>query len=82
MTYTELIERLYDLQDAEKVLFKEKKFGVISNNSLGIYHKDLNRIAKEIGHDNELALQLFDSGIYEGRLLCRKCLNQKMLQNH
>ena len=65
------------MQDAEKVIFKEKKFGIISNNSLGIYHKELKMIAKEIGQDNELALQLFDSGIYEGRLLCSKMFNPK-----
>jgi len=34
-------------------------------------------IAKEIGQDNELALQLFDSGIYEGRLLCSKMFKPK-----
>ena len=75
MSYNEIIECLYDLKDREKVIFKEKKFGVVSNNSLGIYHKELKMIAKEIGQDNELALQLFDSGIYEGRLLCSKLFN-------
>ncbi len=58
MTYNEIIECLYDLQDAEKVIFKEKKFGIVSNNSLGIYHKELKLIAKDIGPNNELALQL------------------------
>jgi len=77
MTYNEILECLYDLQDPEKVIFKEKKFGIISNNSLGIYHKELKMIAKEIGKDNELALQLFDSGIYEGRLLCSKVFKPK-----
>ena len=77
MTYNEIIECLYDLKDAKKVIFKEKKFGIISNNSLGIYHKELKMIAKEIGHDNELALKLFDSGIYEGRLLCSKMFKPK-----
>ena len=72
MTYNEIIECLHDLKDAEKVIFKEKKFGIKSNNSLGIYHKELKMIAKEIGQNNELALQLFNSGIYEGRLLCSK----------
>ena len=72
MTYTEIIAGLHELKDAEKVIFKEQKFGIISNNSLGIYHKELKMIAKEIGPNNELALQLFDSGIYEGRLLCSK----------
>lgn len=77
MTYNEIIECLYDLKDEEKVTFKEKKFGIVSNNSLGIYHKELKMIAKEIGKDNELALQLFDSGIYEGRLLCSKMFKPK-----
>ncbi|WP_034057362.1 DNA alkylation repair protein [Lacinutrix jangbogonensis] len=77
MTYNETIACLYDLKDAEKVLFKEKKFGIISNNSLGIYHKDLKMIAKDIGQDNALALQLFDSGIYEARLLCSKMFKPK-----
>lgn len=72
MTYTEIIAGLHELKDAEKVIFKEQKFGIISNNSLGIYHKELKMIAKEIGPNNELALQLFDSGIYEGRVLCSK----------
>lgn len=72
MTYSEIIARLYDLQDPEKVIFKEQKFGIVSNNALGIYHKDLKVLAKDIGQDNELALQLFDSGIYEARLLCSK----------
>lgn len=77
MTYTEIINRLYELQNPDKVIFKEQKFGIISNNSLGIYHKDLKVIAKEIGKDNDLALQLFDSGIYEARLLCSKMFKPK-----
>ena len=72
MTYKEVLECLYDLKDPEKVIFKEKKFGIKSNNSLGIYLKEIKMIAKDIGKDNDLALQLFDSGIYEGRLLCSK----------
>lgn len=77
MTYNEIIDCLYDLQDPEKVLFKEKKFGIQSTNSLGIYHKEIKLIAKEIGLNNELALQLFDSGIYEARLLCSKMFKPK-----
>ena len=79
MTLEEVIACLYDLQDPEKVVFKEKKFGVVSHNSLGIYHKELKIIAKEIGKDNDLALALFDTGIYEARLLCSKVFNPKDL---
>lgn len=77
MTYNEVLECLDDLKNPEKVIFKEKKFGIKANNSLGIYHKELKMIAKEIGKDNDLALQLFDSGIYEGRLLCSKMFDPK-----
>ncbi|TYB78494.1 DNA alkylation repair protein [Bizionia myxarmorum] len=77
MTYNEIIDCLYDLKDPEKVIFKAKKFGIISNNSLGIYHQDLKIIAKKIGSDTDLALQLFDSGIYEARLLCSKIFKPK-----
>jgi 3-methyladenine DNA glycosylase AlkD len=77
MTLDETISKLHELANPEKVLFKEKKFGIIATNSLGIYHKDLKILAKEIGKDNMLAVQLFDSGIYEARLLCSKIFNPK-----
>ncbi len=79
MTYEEIIEKLYELENQDKVLFKEQKFGIISNNSLGIYHKDLRLIAKQIGKDNQLAIELFDSEIYEARILCSKIFNPKGL---
>lgn len=77
MNYNEVIQCLYDLQDPEKIVFKEQKFGIVAHNSFGIYHKELKMIAKEIGTNYELALQLFDSGIYEARLLCSKIFNPK-----
>lgn len=79
MTLEEIIEQLYELEDQEKVIFKEKKFGIKSNNSLGIYHKDLKEIAKNIGRDSKLAIQLFESGIYEARILSSKVFNPKDL---
>ncbi|MBQ4801928.1 DNA alkylation repair protein [Aquimarina sp. MMG015] len=76
MTYDEIIVYLNELKDPEKIFFKEKKFGIVAHNSLGIYHKDLKELAKDIGKGrNDLALQLFDSNIYEGRLLCSKLFN-------
>ncbi|MCB9426317.1 MAG: DNA alkylation repair protein [Flavobacteriales bacterium] len=72
MTYEQIISRLHELANPEKIVYKENKFGVKTQNSLGIYHKDLNTLAREIGKNSELAQQLFDSGIYEARLLCSK----------
>lgn len=70
MTFDEIISWLDQLENQEKVLFKKKKFGITAINSLGIYHKDLKEMAKAIGKDSKLAIQLFDTGIYEGRILC------------
>ena len=76
-TFSEVMACLYELEDKNKVAFKARKFGIISKNALGIYHKELKVIAKEIGKNNELALALFDSGVYEARLLCSKMFNPK-----
>jgi 3-methyladenine DNA glycosylase AlkD len=81
MKYQEVIDELHQLENPEKVIFKKRKFGVVANNSLGIYHKDLKEIAKKIGKNNELAIQLFDSNIYEARLLCSKIFDIKELTN-
>jgi 3-methyladenine DNA glycosylase AlkD len=67
-----VIKRLEGLKDAEKIRVKRENFGIVADNSLGIYHKDLKVIAKELGCNNELAIQLFESGIYEARILCSK----------
>jgi hypothetical protein len=66
------MQRLEDMADPEKVKIKQEKFGITANNALGVYQRDLKILAKEIGVDNELALELFNSRIYEARLLCRK----------
>ncbi|MBK7225066.1 MAG: DNA alkylation repair protein [Saprospiraceae bacterium] len=75
MTFKQIISELKKLGDKDKIVLKEKKFGIIANNSLGIYHNDLKELAKQIDKDNQLAIQLFDSGIYEARILCSKLYN-------
>jgi len=85
MTYDNVIQKLHDLSNPDKIILKEKKFAIVANNSLGIYHKDLKDLAKQIGKNNELALQLFDSNIYEARILCSKIyrpedLTEKLMQ--
>jgi len=72
MTLQEVISQLKSQSNANKIQLKKEKFGILANNSLGIYHQDLKVIAKEIGTNNQLALALFDTGIYEARLLCSK----------
>ena len=79
MTIEEIIFELNKLANPDKVAFKEQKFGVISNNALGIYHSNLKEIARKIPKDDELAIKLFDTNIYEARLLCSKLFNPKNL---
>jgi len=79
MNLQQAINHLEALANPEKVTFKEKKFGIRANNSLGIYHKDLKALAKEIGQDNKLAIDLYNTGIYEARLLCSKIFDPKSI---
>jgi len=72
MDLGEVKKRLEGMADPEKVLFKQRKFGIVSNNALGVYQQDLKKLAREIGVNSPLALILFDSGIYEARILCCK----------
>ena len=75
MTLENILNKLNLLANSEKIIFKEKKFGIKTNNSLGIYHQDLKVLAKEIGQNNSLALELFDTDIYEAKILCSKIYN-------
>lgn len=79
MTSSEIINRLKVLGNPETVIAKQQKFGIVAPDSLGVYHKELNALLKEIPKDNTLALELFDSGIYEARILCSKLFNPKQL---
>ena len=75
MTKDQIIALLKSISDPKKIEIKEKKFGIISINPLGIYHKDLKALAKKLPQDDDLAIELFESNIYEARLLCSKMFN-------
>lgn len=53
----------------------KERFAITAGNSHGIFLKDLNKLAKKIGPDDRLALDLFDTGIYEARLLTSMLFN-------
>lgn len=72
MDCQDVLQRLEDLASPDKVSYKASKFGISASNALGVYQKDLKVLAKETGYNNELALELFASGIYEARILCSK----------
>lgn len=68
----EILRELHSLADASVIKTKQKRFGIVADNALGIYQKDLNALAKQLPKDTKLAMELFDTGIYEARLLCAK----------
>lgn len=82
MNLPQVLKQLERLANPEKIEFKNNKFGIKANNSLGIYHKDLKVLAKEIGNDNKLALALYDTGIYEARILCSKIYDPACISEH
>ncbi len=79
MTLTQILAELNTLADPEKVVKKREKYAIEATNSLGIYHSDLKEFAKKLPRDTDLAVRLFDSGIYEARLLCSKIFKPEHL---
>ena len=79
MTANQIIDLLKKNANPNKILIKETKFGITSNNALGIYHKELKELAKQIPKNDKIAIELFESNIYEARLLCSKIFNPENL---
>lgn len=77
MNTSEILSHLESIADPGKVQFKQQKYGIMAHNSLGVYQKDINQLVSKIGKNKEIALQLFESGIYEGRILCSKIFPPK-----
>lgn len=76
MQLNDILLELQRLGSPEVNQIKER-FAITAENSHGIFLKDLEVLAKRIGKDDDLALQLFDTGIYEARLLTSKLFNPK-----
>ena len=72
MQLNEILSELKFISNPKIKEFKAKKFGIVSDNSWGVYQKDLSAIAKKIGKNTALGIQLFDTGIYDAQLLCAK----------
>jgi len=68
MIYSEIIKKLKSCAN-EKNKEGMVRFGINSNNTLGVSVPALRKMAKEIGKNHKLALKLWDSGIHEARLL-------------
>jgi 3-methyladenine DNA glycosylase AlkD len=75
----QIIYQLKQLSQPEKARLKQTKFGIQADKMLGIYHSDLAEIARKYKGNNPLALELFESGIYEARILCSKIFKPALL---
>jgi 3-methyladenine DNA glycosylase AlkD len=68
LDYVQVIDELKALANPDN-LAGMARFGISTTNTLGISMKILEPVAKRIKKDHALALQLWDSGIHEARLL-------------
>jgi 3-methyladenine DNA glycosylase AlkD len=73
------LNELHKLANSNVVNNKKKRFGIIANNAIGVYQKDIKLLAKQIGIDSKLAELCFDSGIYEAKILCSKIHDPELL---
>jgi 3-methyladenine DNA glycosylase AlkD len=64
----QILERLQSLANPQNVAGM-RRYGISTHNALGISIYTLRLLAKEIGKDHALALELWDSGIHEARIL-------------
>jgi 3-methyladenine DNA glycosylase AlkD len=71
MQLNQVLAELERLGDPKVKKIKER-FAITAEHSHGIFLKDLDALAKRIGKDDALALQLFDTKIYEAQLLCSR----------
>ena len=78
-TVEEIVVKLQEFGNPEVVQRKQEKFGVHATNSLGVYQKDINELVRTILKDSSLAIQLFETGIYEARIVCSKIFKPKDL---
>ena len=68
MKYEEIITKLKSLSNPEAVKGMAR-YGINQRNTLGVSIYHLRPLAKEIGTNHDLALQLWDSDIHDARLL-------------
>jgi 3-methyladenine DNA glycosylase AlkD len=67
-TYDSIIKELKSLRNPKNIEGMAR-YGLNSPTTLGLCMPDLMRIAKETGKDHELAQRLWESGIFEARIL-------------
>jgi hypothetical protein len=68
MQLTDVLDHLHLIANPDNVAGMAR-FGINPHNTLGIDIYTLRKVAKRIGTDHALALQLWNSGIHEARIL-------------
>jgi len=70
MSYTaeDILQRLNSLANPDN-LAGMRRYGIETQDALGISIYTLRPLAKEIGRDHDLALKLWESGVHEARIL-------------
>lgn len=80
MELSTVLKQLKKLGNPEVIKIK-KRFGIAPVYSYGIFLKDLKELAKRIGKNEALGIELFDSEIYEAKLLVPMLYNPQHLTN-
>ncbi len=75
----EVLQRLREIADPKIVENRAGRFGISTTNALGVSQQDLKLLAREIGQNDALAVALFNTGVYEARLLCSKLFDPAAL---
>ena len=68
MDVKQAVDRLRPMGDP-KAVEGMARFGIQSSNSFGVSVPKLRILAREIGHDHQLALKLWETGLHDARLL-------------
>ncbi|UCE92456.1 MAG: DNA alkylation repair protein [Methanobacteriota archaeon] len=68
MGTAEVVSRLRSMADPRSVEGMAR-YGISTGNALGISVTNLRKVAKEIGRDHRMALELWATGIHEARIL-------------
>jgi len=68
MNYPDTLKKLKSMKNP-KNCEGMKRFGINTDNALGVSLPQLRKLAKQTGKNHKLALQLWDSGVHEAKLL-------------
>ncbi len=69
MKYTQVLDKLQELSESRAITSFEQRGIPTTDKCLGVGIMKLRKMARTIKRNHERALQLWDSGIYEGKIL-------------